>query len=112
MNILLLGKGKTGSLVAEIAIERQHKVSVVGREQNADGQALVTDNLRDVDVVVDFTTPDAVLPNIEACARQAAVHDPEFRSLPRPTGAATSTPASQVRPWSDCSATASPRATS
>jgi 4-hydroxy-tetrahydrodipicolinate reductase len=70
VNILLLGKGKTGSLVAEIALERGHKVRVAGREQNAEEQALVKDNLRDVDVVIDFTAPDAVVGNIEACARQ------------------------------------------
>lgn len=69
MNILLLGKGKTGSLVAEIAIEREHKVRVAGREQNADGQALTAEALRDVDLVIDFTAPDAVLGNIEASAR-------------------------------------------
>ena len=69
MNILLLGKGKTGSLVAEIAIEREHKVRVAGREQNADGQALTAEALHDVDLVIDFTSPDAVLSNIESCAR-------------------------------------------
>ncbi|HMK31942.1 MAG TPA: dihydrodipicolinate reductase C-terminal domain-containing protein [Terriglobales bacterium] len=67
MNILLLGKGKTGSLVGEIARERGHRVRAVGSADNRDGAALTLPVLRDVDVVIDFTTPHAVVGNIEAC---------------------------------------------
>ena len=35
MNILLLGRGKTGSLVAEVARQRGHNVQVVGAAENA-----------------------------------------------------------------------------
>jgi len=72
MNLLLLGKGKTGSLVAEVARERGHQVRVLGSVDNPGGAALGRENLRGVDVVIDFTTPKAVLENIAACARTGA----------------------------------------
>jgi len=70
MNLLILGRGKTGALVAEVARERRHHVRVLGEADNLDGRALTHDTLRDVDVVIDFTTPVAVLRNIESCLQQ------------------------------------------
>ena len=69
MNILILGRGKTGAQVAEVARQRKHEVMVAGTAENKQGAALFAEKLRDVDVVIDFTTPDAVLPNIEACVK-------------------------------------------
>jgi 4-hydroxy-tetrahydrodipicolinate reductase len=67
MRMLLLGRGKTGSLVAEVARERGHAVRVLGSSDNPDGAALTTTNLAGIDVVVDFTSPQAVVRNIEGC---------------------------------------------
>jgi 4-hydroxy-tetrahydrodipicolinate reductase len=67
MNILLLGAGKTGSLVAEAARERGHVVTVLRSADNAHGSGLTRELLTSIDVVVDFTTPDCVLANIRAC---------------------------------------------
>jgi 4-hydroxy-tetrahydrodipicolinate reductase len=72
MNFVLLGNGKTGSLVGEIAKERGHSVLVVNSAENKSGAALTSDSLAGVDAVIDFTTPDAVISNIEACARAGA----------------------------------------
>ena len=72
MNLLILGKGKTGSLVAEVAQQRGHQVRVLGAADNANASALIRKALRDVDVVIDFTTPQAVVHNIEACAKAGA----------------------------------------
>jgi 4-hydroxy-tetrahydrodipicolinate reductase len=69
MNILVLGKGKTGALVAEIARERGHQVTAVGHQENAGGKAVTAEALAPFDVVIDFTTPHAVMANIEACTR-------------------------------------------
>jgi 4-hydroxy-tetrahydrodipicolinate reductase len=69
MNLLLLGRGKTGSLVAEVARQRKHHVQAAGTAENADSAALATDKLRDVDVVIDFTSPHCVIANIEACVK-------------------------------------------
>ena len=70
MRLLILGRGKTGALVAEIASQRSHQVRVVGSAENIDARALTAANLRATDVVVDFTTPQSVLPNIRACLRE------------------------------------------
>ena len=67
MNLLLLGRGKTGSLVAEVATERKHHIRPAGSSENANGAALSPEKLRDIDAVIDFTTPHCVVPNIEAC---------------------------------------------
>ena len=67
MNILLLGRGKTGSLVAEVARQRRHSIQVVGTTENVDGAALTTEKLRGIDAVIDFTAPDCVVGHIEAC---------------------------------------------
>ena len=69
MNLLILGRGKTGALVVEVARERKHRVSVVGGAENRGGRALEPANVADHDVVIDFTTPQAVLENIQAAVR-------------------------------------------
>ncbi len=67
LHLVLLGCGKTGFLVAEVAAERGHSVRVVRGAENTNGAWLRPDNLRDTDAVIDFTTPHAVLANIAAC---------------------------------------------
>jgi 4-hydroxy-tetrahydrodipicolinate reductase len=69
MNFVLLGAGKTGSVVAGIAGERGHQMKIVEIDENTDGAALTRASLAGVDAVIDFTSPHAVLKNIEACAR-------------------------------------------
>ena len=69
LHIVVLGPGKTGSLVAEVARERGHQVRVIDVPENHNGAWLTPENLRAVDVAVDFTTPDAVIANIEAVVR-------------------------------------------
>jgi 4-hydroxy-tetrahydrodipicolinate reductase len=66
MHFLLLGRGKTGSLVAEVAAERKHHVRSLEIEENRGGAALTPENLRGIDVVIDFTAPASVIANIEA----------------------------------------------
>ena len=72
MNILMLGCGKTGSLVAEVAREHGHSVKTLRALENPEGTALTPERLRDIAVVIDFTTPQAVIKNIEACVGAAA----------------------------------------
>lgn len=66
MNILVLGKGKTGSLVAEIARERGHGVRALDIHENQHASALTAPNLAGVDAVVDFTAPEAAVENMRA----------------------------------------------
>jgi 4-hydroxy-tetrahydrodipicolinate reductase len=72
MKILLLGSGKTGSLVGQIARERGHEVSTLRSAENANAAGLSRETLAPIDVVVDFTTPHCVLDNIEACVSSGA----------------------------------------
>ena len=69
MNVLILGRGKTGSLVAEVARQRRHNIQVVGSSENAGTAALTPDKLRAIDVAIDFTVPTCVLAHMEACVR-------------------------------------------
>lgn len=68
MKILVLGRGKTGALVAEVARERGHEVTSLASQDNPDGRGLTPDLLRQTDVAVDFTTPHAIIPNVIRCA--------------------------------------------
>jgi 4-hydroxy-tetrahydrodipicolinate reductase len=67
MRLLILGRGKTGSLVAEVATERKHHLVIAGAEENTSGAALTPEKLRDIDTVIDFTAPHCVIDNIGAC---------------------------------------------
>jgi 4-hydroxy-tetrahydrodipicolinate reductase len=66
MLFLILGKGKTGSLVAEIARERGHGVRALDVAENQHASALTAPNLAGVDAVIDFTAPEAAVENIRA----------------------------------------------
>jgi len=69
MNLLILGRGKTGAVVAEVARSRRHHVRVLSSIENAGAGALTSGALSAIDVVIDFTTPAAVVANAEACIR-------------------------------------------
>jgi len=67
MLILVLGKGKTGSLVAEVARERGHGVRTLDIGDNPHASALTAPNLAGVDVVIDFTLPKQPLKTYARC---------------------------------------------
>jgi 4-hydroxy-tetrahydrodipicolinate reductase len=69
MHLLILGRGKTGSLVAQLAHERRHHVRVLGSTENTNAGALSPEFLSETDVVIDFTNPAAIVANVEACVR-------------------------------------------
>lgn len=72
MRILVLGVGKTGKLVAEVAAERGHSVHVLDAKENKDAAALTPPFVAGFDVVIDFTTPEAVVANMRACLANGA----------------------------------------
>jgi 4-hydroxy-tetrahydrodipicolinate reductase len=98
MLFLVLGRGKTGSLVAEVAHQHGHGVRVVGEEENRNASALTPVFLASFDAVIDFTTPEAVIPNLRACLASGArvvvgttgwyQHLDDMRSLAKRKGAA------------------------
>ncbi len=69
MNLLILGRGKTGALVAEVARSRRHHVRVLSSAENAGARALTRDSLAAVDAAIDLTAPAAAVANAEACIR-------------------------------------------
>jgi 4-hydroxy-tetrahydrodipicolinate reductase len=66
MLFLVLGMGKTGSLVAEVARERGHGVRAMDINENSSAAALTPPTLAGVDVVIDFTGPEAAVENMRA----------------------------------------------
>ncbi len=72
MRILVLGVGKTGKLVAQVAAERGHSVNVLDATENKNGAALTAPFVAGFDVVIDFTTPEAVVSNMRACLATGA----------------------------------------
>ncbi|HZR67086.1 MAG TPA: dihydrodipicolinate reductase C-terminal domain-containing protein [Terriglobales bacterium] len=67
MKFLLLGAGKTGSLVAAAALARGHQIETLRSIDNPNASALSAGRLRSIDVVMEFTGPDCVLGHIRAC---------------------------------------------
>ncbi len=67
MRVLVLGVGKTGKLVASVASEHGHSVHVLDATENKGASALTAPFVAGFDVVIDFTTPEAVLGNMRAC---------------------------------------------
>ncbi len=66
MRVLVLGHGKTGKLVAEVAAERGHSVHVLDAKENVGAAALTAPFVAGFDVVIDFTTPEAAVQNMRA----------------------------------------------
>ncbi len=97
MQILILGKGKTGSLVADVARERGHAVRAFDINENQHASALTAPNLEGVDAVIDFTAPEAAVENMRAVLALGGrivvgttgwyAHLEEMRSLAKERGA-------------------------
>jgi 4-hydroxy-tetrahydrodipicolinate reductase len=69
MNLALIGHGKMGKEVERVAQEKGIKVvKVFEVDENPDGTGINKDSLKSVDVCIDFSSPEAVLSNIEAVA--------------------------------------------
>lgn len=76
MKISLLGFGGMGKVVRKIALERGHEVPVIidPGHNEADGQSVFlrggsADDLKDSDVVIDFSGAEAVLENTKLCMK-------------------------------------------
>ena len=65
MKIAILGYGKMGKIIEQLAAERGHEIVLKINADNLD--ELTPANLKKADVAIDFSTPDSVLKNIEAC---------------------------------------------
>ncbi len=65
MRILIVGNGKMGRAIADLAAARGLDITIVGREENAEGRGLTPERTRGHDVAVEFTRSDAAPANIE-----------------------------------------------
>jgi len=69
MNLAIVGYGKMGRLIEQLAPEYGFRVPLKLDEfNNADFAGLTAENLRGVDVAVEFSTPVAVVGNLERLA--------------------------------------------
>jgi 4-hydroxy-tetrahydrodipicolinate reductase len=74
LKIALLGYGKMGKLVETIALREGLEIGPkLDINDNVEGIGINATSMEGVDVAIEFSQPDAVLSNIEACAC-AAVH--------------------------------------
>jgi len=65
MNIALIGYGKMGKAIEEIALARKHRIGL--KISSANKAELTGQNLEKHDVAIEFTGPDSAVGNIEKC---------------------------------------------
>ncbi|HSZ25902.1 MAG TPA: 4-hydroxy-tetrahydrodipicolinate reductase [Cytophagaceae bacterium] len=65
MKIMLIGYGKMGKTIEQIALKRGHSVPVIINEKNI--QTLKTITSDDVDAAIEFTQPESAFENIKQC---------------------------------------------
>lgn len=65
MNIALIGYGRMGHEIEEIAIKRGHKIPLIIDVNNIGD--LNTENLSKVDVAIEFSSPDSAFENCSKC---------------------------------------------
>lgn len=70
MKIAIIGYGKMGKELELVACEKGIEVGkVIREEENYEGLGITKQTLKNIDVCLEFTSPNAVLNNIEAVAR-------------------------------------------
>jgi len=65
MNIAIFGYGRMGKEIEKLALERKHNVILRIDENNI--KSITKDNFKEVDVVVEFSTPENAFNNINLC---------------------------------------------
>lgn len=65
MKIALLGYGKMGKIIEQIALDRKHEIVLKIDKDNQ--HELTAENLQLADVAIEFSTPHTVLDNINHC---------------------------------------------
>jgi 4-hydroxy-tetrahydrodipicolinate reductase len=69
LKLALLGYGKMGKTIAALAPQRGLQVELILDEiSNGSYQGITPENFRNIDVCIDFTTPEAVVENIRRVA--------------------------------------------
>jgi 4-hydroxy-tetrahydrodipicolinate reductase len=61
MKIALLGYGKMGKIIAQMAVQRGHEIVYKSSASNQSG------NFKDAEIAIEFSTPEAAVANITKC---------------------------------------------
>ena len=67
MNIALIGYGRMGHVIEEIALKRGHAIKLTVDIENKND--LNGENLKGIDAAIEFSSPDTALSNISTCLR-------------------------------------------
>jgi 4-hydroxy-tetrahydrodipicolinate reductase len=68
--IAIIGDGKMGQAIRQLAVEKGWKVTaVVGERESDGGKGITALSIGEPEVAVEFTQPDAAVGNITACLR-------------------------------------------
>lgn len=65
MNIAIIGYGKMGKVIEQIAVDRGHNIVLKINSDNA--HELTAENLQKADAAIEMTQPDAALENVTLC---------------------------------------------
>lgn len=65
MKIALIGYGKMGHAIEEIAVQRGHKIELAVSIDNVEDNTV--ENIRKADVAIEFTGPESAFENINKC---------------------------------------------
>ncbi len=68
MDIAIIGYGRMGHEIESIAIKRGHSIKLIIDQYNEDDLNAV--NLKDIDVAIEFSSPDAAVGNIMKCLNE------------------------------------------
>src|SRR5262249_50045052 len=65
MKIAIVGYGKMGRMIERIAASRGHEiVARFNADNNRNGEGLTAESLTDVDVAIEFSTPETVVEHL------------------------------------------------
>ena len=65
MRVAIIGYGKMGHEIEQVLLQRGHSVTLIIDQHNAED--LCAEKLADVDVAIEFTTPDTAYTNVRTC---------------------------------------------
>ena len=65
MKIALSGYGKMGKIIEKIALDRKHEIVLIIDQHNR--EEIIDEDLQQADVVIEFSTPESALENIQQC---------------------------------------------
>ena len=65
MKVAIIGYGKMGHEIEQVLLQRGHSVALIIDQNNAGD--LNAENLAEIDVAIEFTTPDTAYANVRTC---------------------------------------------